>query len=1201
MKLHHLFLWAMAIALGLACGSSGSSSGSGSTTTVSYSGSADESLIENDAGQTDYLVKAYVTGSDVVTSEASFDTRSDDDIAGDIDFEYTLTGLTAGTEYTIKVEKDDIVAISTVVTAEEASNDKPRDGSTLAQINIYTTVVADLYETALDEGEDFSVEAAVREVFGVDNAFSLDVLVIQEEGQSLAEVFSENTTLSTITLETTFTTAIQNLTTNIVSVAQALTAADDVEGTLLTRINEMKELSRNVFKEVAGGEGIGNAAGNDSDFRSDYLAGAEALEVQIKLVVPAFVFDLGVLGSEFDGLSPTDDDFEEKFEEASLDGFAPAITSIGLADSSFGVQSGNSFTVSTLEPVFEICFEGPKAMESLSSNVTLMVTKGSVTKELSASSPAADFQWKSDMSKLYIAVVNDSSVGTLAPGESYAYKIMIDPGVVKVPAASLGGTITTMDVTITSSEVGLSFEGTPWNGVEFDDVSFQVDVKEGSSIAVLDSSREDLGLVSSLSVSGLTGTYSDGDFVVTSSDSNGTTLTTATLGLSSSLESVLQTATYTVTPTLNLQYSNGTALTAGTDYASSLRVTVRGEVFTLQILHSADADGDGDLINNTKVFSAMLNHFRSKYNNNLTLYSGDAWIPGSYYSASSDSSLADLLGIRGDGRAHVAYLNAMGFQASVFGNHEFDQGTSAVVDILTPEMDPASSATWMGADFPYLSYNIDFSTDSSMADHAQPNGLPASSLAGKFTGYTYVQVGGEKVGIIGVTTPTLPNISSPGDLTITPSTTASNADIAAVIQVGVDELEAMGVNKIILLAHMQQISVEYALAGLLDGVDVIIGGGSNSVLLDDNDRARSGHTSVGTYPQSFTDAGGDPCLVVNVDGDYEYLGRLVVNFDEDGVIDTSALDTNVNGAYATDSQMLTTLGITEADGAALVTSISEAILDVVEATEGNIFGSANVFLNGERGSVRTEETNLGNLSADANKWMAQQTDSTVVVSIKNGGGIRASIGQQVVLPGGTEEVSLLPTAEIPGVKEEGEISQTDIATTLRFNNSLTLLTVTATQLKQIIEHGVAASADGATPGRFPQVSGMSFTYSTSGTAQVLDDAGAVTTAGTRVTSLTVGDDDVVVSNGTIQGDASRTYRIVTLGFLAGGGDGYPFPSDSAANVVDLEEEGKTTGDATFADNGTEQDALAEYLLEFYSSTPFGEADTATDARIIKAD
>ena len=88
--------------------------------------------------------------------------------------------------------------------------------------------------------------------------------------------------------------------------------------------------------------------------------------------------------------------------------------------------------------------------------------------------------------------------------------------------------------------------------------------------------------------------------------------------------------------------------------------------------------------------------------------------------------------------------------------------------------------------------------------------------------------------------------------------------------------------------------------------------------------------------------------------------------------------------------------------------------------------------------------------------------------------------------------------------------------------------------------------------------------------------------------------------GEIVGDASREFRMVTLGFLADGGDGFPFPEGDSANRVDLSDDVTATGDATFAPDGTEQDALAEYLDDnFTAETPFNEAETARseDTRI----
>ena len=68
--------------------------------------------------------------------------------------------------------------------------------------------------------------------------------------------------------------------------------------------------------------------------------------------------------------------------------------------------------------------------------------------------------------------------------------------------------------------------------------------------------------------------------------------------------------------------------------------------------------------------------------------------------------------------------------------------------------------------------------------------------------------------------------------------------------------------------------------------------------------------------------------------------------------------------------------------------------------------------------------------------------------------------------------------------------------------------------------------------------------------------------------------------------------MVTLNFLAGGGDGYPFPT-VGANRVDLDTALTAAGNATFTVPGSEQDALAEYLLAFHSTTAdaYNEAET----------
>lgn len=628
--------------------------------------------------------------------------------------------------------------------------------------------------------------------------------------------------------------------------------------------------------------------------------------------------------------------------------------------------------------------------------------------------------------------------------------------------------------------------------------------------------------------------------------------------------------------------------------------------FVLQLLHAADMDGASGALQNVKAFSAILGALKALFpDNTLVLSSGDNYIPGPRYTASADASMGLVPGVAepGNGRADIALLNAMGFQASAVGNHDLDGGTAEFASIIMP------TGNYPGASFPYLSSNLDFSTDTELAPLVVADGQEAEDVTGKLASSTTVEVAGEMIGIVGATTPTLATITSTGGITVNP-VSASTADLAAIIQAEVDALIATGINKVILLAHMQRISVEKELAPLLNGVDIIVAGGSNTLLADANDMLHPGDIAADTYPLEFTSASGEPVLVVNTDGDYKYLGRLVVEFDENGIIDLGSLDDEVNGAYVSNFTKVSALdGVTNTD----VNSITDALLDVIIERDSNILGNSSVYLDGRRSQVRSQETNLGNLTADANLAVAQAFDPSVQVSIKNGGGIRDDIGYFNYPPGSTDpgDLTFFPPAENPAAgKEAGDISQFDLEGTLRFNNGLALLTLTAQELYDVIEHAVARVEDVA--GQFPQVAGMRFSFDPTGTAMVVDAAsGAITTPGTRVRNLAIVDDtgtvtDMVVVDGALAGDPAREIRVVTLDFLAGkftgagyagpvGGDSYPwgFP------LTDLVELGTALagddGASTFADPGSEQDALAEFLLaNFAGGTPFSEAETDID-------
>jgi 2',3'-cyclic-nucleotide 2'-phosphodiesterase (5'-nucleotidase family) len=647
-----------------------------------------------------------------------------------------------------------------------------------------------------------------------------------------------------------------------------------------------------------------------------------------------------------------------------------------------------------------------------------------------------------------------------------------------------------------------------------------------------------------------------------------------------------------------------------------------GVAFTFQVLHASDLEAGVAAIKDAPRFSAVMKALESEYpTRTVKLINGDAVIPGVFYNAGGDAALNAVAAVQvaSPGRPDVAMLNAMGIHAASFGNHEFDNGTKEVVNIIKSAS--ASTGTWSGAKFPYLSANLNFSANADLKGQVVANEfvfkpyMPANSLDNKITGSFVTYLDGEPIGVVGVTTPEVGSISQIGNVVVSPSNPTDWDGVAAIIQTRVDKLRALGVNKIVLMAHMQQWSVEVdELPQRLDGVDVVLAGGSHAVWADDDDVVYPGDTKAHTYPAWKTSKTAEPVAVLNVGSNYRYVGRFIGNFDVKGVLITEAHVAPRCGAFATDDT-----GVARLSAAALanpvVTEIATTVGAVVTEKDKVILGKTQVYLNGLRASVRTEETNLGNLTSDANIWYAKQNgETTASIALKNSGGIRDSIG--TVGPG--QPPTYLPPAENPEAnKLAGEISQLDIENSLRFNNDLAVVTVTVAQLKQLLEHGVAASAAGATPGQFPQLGGIRMEYDLTQTAQVLDMAIVppattptynVKTAGARIRKVQKLDANgnvgtTLIDNGAVV--TTENLRIVVLSFLATGGDGYPFPrfaieNGATYNLVTLD---MTAGNQGFLDVGREQDALAKYLLANYPKTGAGYnvADTAVtlDDRIKK--
>jgi 2',3'-cyclic-nucleotide 2'-phosphodiesterase (5'-nucleotidase family) len=663
--------------------------------------------------------------------------------------------------------------------------------------------------------------------------------------------------------------------------------------------------------------------------------------------------------------------------------------------------------------------------------------------------------------------------------------------------------------------------------------------------------------------------------------------------------------------------------------------------YTLQILHASDFEAGLDAVGRAGNFAAIVDYLEETFTNSITLSSGDNYLPSPFFNAGGDPSMEEVLETAYEqfyhlpagtlnlaasvGRADISILNIIGIQASTIGNHEYDAGTREVQNIIARTNSiTGMAAGWIGTQFPYLSANTNFAGDPNLAplftstiQNANAYVTPPTTVfpgaatavnnnADRIAPATIIEENGRRIGVVGATTQIVQTISSTGGIEIIGDNENDMPELAAILQPTIDALAAQGVDIIVVASHLQQLSFEQQLLPLLHNVDIVIGGGSNTRLADSEDVTRGlrpGDAPDGTYPIVTTNADGQTALIVNTDGEFSYVGRLVVDFDDAGRIIPGSVNANVSGAFATTNEQVAALyshpididgdGDLDSDPFVsgsrgdLVNDIAQGIGAVIQTQDSRIFGRTDVYLEGRREEVRTQETNFGDLSADANLWYAQQVDGTVTVSIKNGGGIRDSIGRVEAVGGVSQE---LPPEPNPGANSaEGDVSQLDIANSLRFNNALSLITVTPAQLLQVLEHAVAATAPGATPGQFAQIGGIAYSFD--------DDL----PAGNRVVSADFIDEDgnpigALVRNGELVADVPSAIRIVTLTFLITGGDGYPFQSfvnvnSTFANVVNLSESNVPPGGvADFAQRGTEQDALAEYLAANYRNTPYNQLD-----------
>ncbi|HEY9283546.1 MAG TPA: bifunctional UDP-sugar hydrolase/5'-nucleotidase [Pyrinomonadaceae bacterium] len=292
----------------------------------------------------------------------------------------------------------------------------------------------------------------------------------------------------------------------------------------------------------------------------------------------------------------------------------------------------------------------------------------------------------------------------------------------------------------------------------------------------------------------------------------------------------------------------------------------------------------------------------------------------------------------------------------------------------------------------------------------------------------------------------------------TKQTSSASADVefrepCAVAKEAISQLNKAGARVVVALTHMSIVE-DKALARCAPGLAAIIGGHEHTVIT-----SLSARTPIFKMGSDAVNLGRIDLLISKRTGELEGIDWEIIPVT-DQIKD-------------------------DPESAAVVAEFEKKL----SAELDQPVGTTTVVLDARQETNRTRETNLGSFVADAYR---RQTNSEV--ALVNGGSIRSN------------------TTYGPG-----PVTKRDVLSILPFENSIVKIEVTGATLRAALEHGVARAREEPEAGRFPQVSGLRFSYD------------ARRPVGSRVTTVSVGGRPL---------DDRKTYTLALSNFVRGGGDGY---------------------------------------------------------------
>ncbi|HEX9124128.1 MAG TPA: 5'-nucleotidase C-terminal domain-containing protein [Actinomycetota bacterium] len=410
-------------------------------------------------------------------------------------------------------------------------------------------------------------------------------------------------------------------------------------------------------------------------------------------------------------------------------------------------------------------------------------------------------------------------------------------------------------------------------------------------------------------------------------------------------------------------------------------------------------------------------------------------------------------------------MNLMGIDADGIGNHNFDRGEQYLRTQLIPL-----------ADFPMLTANVVYPDGTT-----PPEWSPSTVFSTTFDG--------GKLGVIGCTTEAAPSLIFPGNLgpfEVRPIVPAVNAEAA--------RLKAKGVNTIIVVCHEGATGGTTSdptgpivdIADSLTNVDAVIG--------DHNDLQVDALRPNGVL---VTENRGKGIRFTRI--------RLVIDPSTKKVVYKTA-----------DFHKPWDIGMTpDPEIQARIDDLNAQLAPIFSTVIGN---STKPIPRADQcgGSTgRTCESLVGNVVTDS--MLGTYASIGVDFAITNSGGLRADL----TCPTTDSPSDFCPAYTPPPYP----ITRGQVLGVLPFGNVVVTLDVNGAELKTMLENGVSRMP--AVDGRFPQVSGLCFTY---------DIAAA---AGSRVTSAVFANADGTCSATSVDLTSASTYKIAENDFMASGGDGYP--------------------------------------------------------------